>query len=225
MKAIARLLIALALLLPARLALAVEGPETIDLPPMAEPAHGLAVVYSGDGGWRDLDKAIGEWLQAQGWHVVGVDTLLTFWHERPPEVMARDLEGIVATADPTGDLPILIIAYSFGADVYPFAHSKLSPSLADRIRLVTLLAPGFYTGFHVSVAGWAGYDGGNHDTLPVLTKLPADRLLCIYGTEDVDGKACTALKDATVVAIKGGHHFDEDYPGLGKRILAAFEER
>src|SRR5262245_60453823 len=43
------------------------------------PLGVLAVIYSGDGGWRDLDRTVGEWLAAHGIHVVGVDALRYFW--------------------------------------------------------------------------------------------------------------------------------------------------
>lgn len=33
----------------------------------------MAVIYSGDGGWRDIDKEVGNALQQQGVPVVGVE--------------------------------------------------------------------------------------------------------------------------------------------------------
>ncbi len=38
----------------------------------------LAIVYSGDGGWRDIDKEVGSYLQDQGIPVVGVDSAALF---------------------------------------------------------------------------------------------------------------------------------------------------
>ena len=48
----------------------------------------MAVVYSGDGGWRDIDKDIAGRLQASGIPVVGVDSLRYFWSEKTPEQTA-----------------------------------------------------------------------------------------------------------------------------------------
>ena len=70
-------------------------PEKIDdlvsrLPLVELPAshpRGLAIILSGDGGWRDLDKTIGEQLSSEGISVVGWDCLRYFWrhksHSRP----------------------------------------------------------------------------------------------------------------------------------------------
>ena len=77
-----------------RLAALLEGPltaaaeETLaGLPlvalPVKEPGRLMAVIYSGDGGWRDIDKDIAGALQAQGIPVVGVDSLRYFWSEDP----------------------------------------------------------------------------------------------------------------------------------------------
>ena len=56
----------------------------------------MAVVYSGDGGWRDIDKEIAGRLQELGIPVVGVDSLRYFWSERTPERIAADLDLIMA---------------------------------------------------------------------------------------------------------------------------------
>ena len=55
-----------------------ENPEVLrDLPltelPSKQPGPLMAVIYSGDGGWRDLDKEIGEHLADEGVPVVGAD--------------------------------------------------------------------------------------------------------------------------------------------------------
>ena len=55
----------------------------IELP--AEPRGPLlAIVLSGDGGWRDLDKTIAETLQSDGVSVVGWDCLSYFWSRKSP---------------------------------------------------------------------------------------------------------------------------------------------
>ena len=48
----------------------------------------MAVIYSGDGGWRDIDKDIAGALQEKGIPVVGVDSLRYFWSEKTPDQVA-----------------------------------------------------------------------------------------------------------------------------------------
>jgi hypothetical protein len=121
------------------------GVKIEDLPLVLLPAdpHGktMAVIYSGDGGWRDLDKKIGEELQKARIPVVGVDTLRYFWHRQTPEMATAGLERIIGhfvTAWNTPD--VLLIGYSFGADIIPFMVNRVKPAVRDHIRLISLLS-------------------------------------------------------------------------------------
>jgi type IV secretory pathway VirJ component len=58
-----------------------------------------------------------------------------------------------------------------------------------------------------------------------MAKLPGDKVLCVYGIEEKDESGCT---DKTAVGEKlqlpGGHHFDENYPALAKRLIAVINK-
>ncbi|WP_185984124.1 virulence factor family protein [Aureimonas mangrovi] len=193
----------------------------VDLPPDGPPIA-VAVFFSGDGGWRDLDKISGEWLQAHGVHVIGVDSLRYFWSEKTPEAMAADIAQIVQGAAPPQGMPVALLGYSFGADTLPFAFAHLPGDLQDRVSLIGLLAPGTATGFEISVGGWLGFATGENEVVPAIEALPPAKVLCVYG-RDEDGTACTnpALSSVAILGLDGGHHFDGDYPALAARLLAA----
>lgn len=196
----------------------------VDLPARGGKAKYVAVFYSGDGGWRDIDKSIGEWLQTQGVHVIGVDSLRYFWSERKPEDIARDTTALLKKADPGGKLPIAVLGYSFGADTFPFAWKYLDPALQNRIRMVGLLGVSTATSFQISVQGWLGFEG-EQKTLPAILSIPQDRVVCVYG-EDEEDTACTAdaLKGADIMKISGGHHFDGNYEALAQTLLQKMQK-
>lgn len=196
----------------------------VDLPARGGKAKYVAVFYSGDGGWRDIDKSIGEWLQTQGVHVIGVDSLRYFWSERKPEDIARDTTALLKKADPGGKLPIAVLGYSFGADTFPFAWKYLDPALQNRIRMVGLLGVSTTTSFQISVQGWLGFEG-EQKTLPAILSIPQDRVVCVYG-EDEEDTACTAdaLKGADIIKISGGHHFDGNYEALAQTLLQKMQK-
>jgi len=196
------------------------GLPLVDLPALGPP-RAVALFFSGDGGWRDIDKTIGERLAQDGVHVVGVDALRYFWTDRSPTTVAADTAAILKQADPTGGLPVLVLGYSYGADVFPFAWPHLPASLRNRVSLIALLGPGRSTGFSISVKGWLGM-GGEHAVLPQIAGLPAHKVLCIYGSAEKE-PACTdpALSGVAKVRLEGGHHFDGDYAGIARRILDA----
>ena len=197
----------------------------VDLPANTTP-RALTILVSGDGGWRDLDKTIGEWLSKNGVHVVGLDALHYFWSKRTPEALAKDIAFLAEAADPEGTLPIMLIGYSFGADTIPFAYPLLPKTVQDRTHVIGLLAPGKSTSFQVTISGWLGIDDTGYDVPPAIAALPLDRVVCVYGEED-DESACAkpAAKSATIVKTTGGHHFDGEYAVLAQRFLSRLPAR
>ena len=125
--------------------------------PVDQPSKLMAILLSGDGGWRDLDKTIAEDLQQQGIPVVGFDTLRYFWSKKTPQQTADVVAALIQTfmtkwhAD-----KVALIGYSFGADVMPFAYNLLPPSLRDHVVLISLLGLSKSADFEISVRGWLG---------------------------------------------------------------------
>ncbi|MGA2562978.1 MAG: AcvB/VirJ family lysyl-phosphatidylglycerol hydrolase [Steroidobacteraceae bacterium] len=203
-----------------------------DLPlvevPASRPTHELfAILYSGDGGWRDLDRTLADVLASKGVNVVGVDVLRYFWRRRSPELGARDLARIMHHYQQLWQSQqVVLIGFSFGADVLPFLVSRLPAGVRANVRLLTLLSPERETAFEVEPSGWLGMRSSGPATLPVepeLKKMPQLRVQCIFGADEAAGSLCTAPLMATheVVRKAGGHHFDENYGALADAIIAA----
>lgn len=188
----------------------------------------MAVIYSGDGGWRDLDSQVGANLQAAGIPVVGVDSLRYFWSKKTPEQTAADLATIIHTYEKRWKVKhVMLIGYSFGADVLPAAYNGLPDKLKARVAQVSLLALSHEADYEVSVSGWLGSSGdGGTDPLTDVAKIDPALVQCMYGTEE-DDDACKTLVGGPVetIGIKGGHHFDGDYPALAKRIIDGLAKR
>lgn len=209
-----------------------RGPAVADLPLVLLPTAGrspvMAIIYSGDGGWRDLDKQIGENLQAMGIPVVGFDTLEYFWEKKSPDAVAAGLANIIDHfAALWGADKVLLVGYSFGADILPFAVNLLPDAERARLRQITLLAPGMKADFEIHVSGWIGASPGADapDLVPELRRIDPGLLQCVYGAEEKAESACAALDGAEVIETSGGHHFDEDYPALTRRIVDGLVRR
>ena len=183
-------------------------------------ADEMAVIFSGDGGWRDLDKTIGEDLQSKGVPTVGIDSLRYFWSEKTPAEVAADLTKVIDEYRARWGVSRVILAgYSFGADILPATYLALDPAHQAAVTQLSLLGLAREAAFQISVADWLGLDAGSRPTLGDLDRIDPAKLQCFYGTKESD-TACPDLgPGADIVRTEGGHHFDGDYAALADRIL------
>lgn len=200
-----------------------------DLPltplPSAKEGDTLAIILSGDGGWRDLDKTIGDSLAADDISVVGLDSLRYFWEEKKPAQIAEDLTRIINAYGALWHRPrILLIGYSFGADVLPFTYNLLAPDVQKKIGLISLLGTTASADFRFHIEDWVGGDTEeNNPTKPEFAKIDKKLLQCIYGADD-DEQICTdPVFDGTRRdKLEGDHHYDGNYEELAVLIKKAW---
>lgn len=190
----------------------------------------LAIVYSGDGGWRDIDKEVGSYLQDQGIPVVGVDSLHYFWSERDPQQTADDLGRMIEYYTKRFKVKhVVLIGYSFGADVLPASYNRLKQADKDKIVQISLLSLSRKVDYVISVMGWLGASsaGKGGDPTNDLKSINPKMVQCIYGKDDDEDVACPVLNGsgAEVIAMDGGHHFDDDYEALANHIINGLKSR
>ncbi len=208
--------------------------QTVDNLPLVElPARSgssgpfLAIVLSGDGGWANIDKDIGEALVDQGIPTVGWNSLKYFWQKKTPDIMARDLDSVITHyRELWQKQQVLLIGFSLGADVLPFMVNRLSPENRQWIAGMVLLSPSKSADFQFQVTDWVDNSTGENDTplAPEMDRLLALPVLCVYGVEDDDG-LCPDLQGrpvSQVVRLPGDHHFDGDYETVTQLILQRF---
>ena len=209
--------------------------------PPAGKGDVMAIIYSGDGGWADLDRRLGIAFVDRGVPVLGVNTFKYYWHERSVDESARELDALMTRYRAAwGKQRIWLVGYSFGADVLPTIVNKLSPQNRARITQMVLLSPSRDVTFEIELEGYMIKQGWlkqqlktvlehlnpiqHYDALPPLRALNAQlQVVCYYGIDDSDDSACTdprLPKWITVHPKKGDHHFDGGYQPLALQMLA-----
>ncbi len=208
-------------------AMSLENLPLVEVP-ARQAGELLAVIYSGDGGWRDLDKTIAEILARHGVPVVGVDSLRYFWRAKTPDQVARDLAAILGVyRERWSTSKAVLIGYSFGAGILPFAVNRLPASERGAVVQLSLLGLEPKAAFEFHVSGWlGGHAGDGLDVLPELARIDPALIQCVYGEQE-ENTLCraAALARAERIRTSGGHHFDGDYEGLALKILAGAERR
>ena len=155
--------------------------------------------------------------------MVGLDSLRYFWSARTPDGLAADLDRMIRYyAAHLNKKRVLLIGYSQGADVLPFAVNRLSKATRERVALAALMGMSEHALFEFHVSSWVSNDTSGPATMPEVNRISGVPVLCIYG-EDESDSLCPKLDPKTVriVKRKGGHHFDGDYAGLARDILAS----
>jgi type IV secretory pathway VirJ component len=203
-----------------------------DLPLIEVPATGghsdiMGVIITGDGGWGVTDRGIAQNLAATGISVVGLNSLHYFWNRKTPEQTAADLNRILQHYSALWNRnKVMVIGYSFGADVLPFALNRISRESQEKIKAVAFLGLSSTADFQFHLTDWFGSSKRPTAQMvrPELEKLRGRKMLCFYGTDD-DDALCGQLDQGLVKAIpiQGGHRFGRGYKPIVDAILKEIE--
>ncbi len=200
----------------------------------------LGILYSGDGGWADLDKQLGDAFAAHGIPVLGVNTFKYFWRNRSPRTAAAELDALISKSLHTWHKRrVWLVGYSFGANVLPMLVERLSPANRSRIAQVVLLAPERDVSFEIQFEGYMVAQGRfkafvktliekvnkvrHHDAVPPLAAI-GNRLavVCYYGTGEAGYSLCTDPRLPAGVKVhekEGDHHFAGGYAPLAVQMV------
>jgi type IV secretory pathway VirJ component len=189
--------------------------------PATQHVDTFAIVISGDGGWAGLDQQVAAALSEAGIPVAGMDSLRYFWSKRTPEGLAADLHRIIRYySEHWQRAKVILIGYSQGADVMPFALSRLPKSSHAAVKATVLLALSTTAAFEFHLSNWVTQDDDALPVEPEIAKLKNERVLCLYGEDEKDSLCPSImLPQFKAVKLRGGHHFDGDYKLLAKLIL------
>ena len=187
----------------------------------------LIILLSGDGGWAGMDQEISAFLSTNGVPVIGLNSLRYFWKARSPEEVTGDVARMVEHYLRELSLSrVVLVGYSFGAEVLPFIVNRLPTELRPKIDGVILISPSDSAYFEIHVTEWLPWLAPKGKPLaPELARLDAKQLFCIHGTEEHDSP-CLGLAQAgaRAQAISGGHHMGGQYQEVAKRVLGFVQQ-
>jgi len=183
----------------------------------------MAVIITGDGGWAEIDKNIAKILAEKGIPTVALDSLSYFWKARTAEETTQDVETIISQyLEKWNKKKVILVGYSFGADVLPFITNKLGEETKKQLALVALLGMGKTAAFEFRLSSWmnADTDSSRLLILPEIEKMKWANSICIYGLDD-EAANCLPTADlgVKVISMTGDHHFDEKYDELVNHII------
>ena len=200
----------------------------------------LTIIYSGDGGWADLDKQLGGAFAARGLPVLGVNSFKYYWRMRTADESAAQLDALMTKyLAQWHKQRVWLVGFSFGADVLPTVIDKLSPENRARITQLVLLSPSRDLTFEVQFEGYMESQGRfkafvkrqlekfnkvpHYATVPPVTALQQQfPVVCYYGVNDAAESLCTDPGLPAWIQVEpeqGDHHFSGGYAPLAARLV------
>jgi type IV secretory pathway VirJ component len=164
-------------------------------------------------------------LAAHGIPVVALNSLKYFWKKRTPEETSQDLKRILNYYSTVWrKKKVILIGYSFGADVLPFMINRLPEEFRSRVVLVVLMGPSHTAEFKFHLTDWLG-GSSDKNALPVkpeVEKLKGTKILCFYGEGEKD-TICPELdtNSTKAVPLKGGHRVGGNFEPIVQEVLHA----
>jgi len=182
---------------------------------------GLIFYVTGDGGWNSFSKDLCSSLARKGFDVVALDAKKYFWNERNPDTFSSDMTAVVAHYQNKWEVTDwILVGYSFGADVAPFALSRLNRTRLRLPKACLLLHPSTSTDFEVKVLDMLSMASAErkYDVVAEIQKSPCPTL-CIM-PQDEPTPSYTNGSWIKIKRLPGNHRFDNDFEALTTSILS-----
>lgn len=187
----------------------------------------VGIFMTGDGGWAPFDTNVSADMSRAGVPTVGFDTGEYFSSIRTPEEAAGALgQTISAAMERYHAQHVILVGYSFGADIEPFLINRLPEHLRRCIDRIALMSPSDTAPFQVTLLERAGLEApGARAVIPELAEMAArgHRIVCLHGENDHDAICEKAnIPDMRSVQMRGGHGLHGDHQAVAEAILRAW---
>lgn len=183
----------------------------------------MVLMISGDGGWTDFDQKVSSEFAKNGIPVIGLNALKYFWQQKSPVQTAQDVDRLINQyASYWKKEKVILLGYSFGADVIPFIFNRLNNDTRKKIAAVSLLSPSYDTDFEIHISDMLNIGSGDKElNVPEeIIKIKDTHLVCFFG-EDEEETPANILKSKTnsVIMLPGGHHYDNNFAEIFKHTI------
>ena len=188
----------------------------------------VAIELTGDGGWSRIDRHLAAQLAAAGVELTSLNSLRYFWRRRTARELGAAVAALIAserTRHPRA--PVVLLGYSMGADLVPFAFNRLPDAARAPVRLVVALNPAAdaVLEFHLS-QWWDEVVGPTYPTAPEFRRAARSvAVVSVCGRDDPDaaceGGPAGASGAPQSVSVAGDHGFRGHFRELDGALEAA----
>ncbi|MBS1921570.1 MAG: virulence factor family protein [Bacteroidetes bacterium] len=191
-------------------------------------AYNPYVLYiSGDGGFNRFSTDLCTDMNKAGYGVTAINAKSYFWDKKTPEETATAIQSYLARVFKNRlNQQLVLVGYSFGADVMSFIVNRLPASMQIKLVSVILLAPSTSTDFEIH---WSDIFGGHikrsMDVVEEINKMNVARTVIILGEDDMEYFPVNKvrLKNFVSEILPGSHHFSGDTDKVAGTMMKYFK--
>ncbi len=172
----------------------------------------LIFYISGDAGFNTFSKSFGGNLHTFGYDIFALDTKAYFWNQKSPQETSEDIENYIQKQlKDRKNQDVILIGYSFGADVTPFVYNRFSEDLKSKIQKVFIIGPSKSNDFKIHLDEYFGQDiKGSLRVIPEINemgKVPLLVILSDFEFANFPYKDITLGNNYQMKHLAGDHHY------------------
>jgi len=171
------------------------------------PGKPLVIYISGDGGFNSFSNNFIKQWNTNGYPVVALNAKSYFWKTKQPEAAAQDVTALITQYLSLWKCnEVILLGYSFGADVMPFIQMRLPAEVAGKVKHTVLFSPSANTDFTVHLIY-----GNNGSSVPAEINKITKPVLVVFGDEETNlPDKQINNKQVNIIKVPGDHHYDNN---------------
>ena len=147
-----------------------------------------------------------------------------FWSEKSPEVFTRDFELLANYyMKAWGKSGLIILGYSFGADVASFLPNRLSPDLRQKLKKIALISPSASTDFVIRLSDLVSETENMNRKYKISPEIEQTGIpvVCTFGKEELKvlRYSLAAKTNLTIISLPGDHRYQYNFSLLINTLL------
>jgi type IV secretory pathway VirJ component len=191
-------------------------------PSKADPSKPMIFYITGDGGWNAFSRELTASLVEKGYPVLSLDASKYFWKQKTAAQASIDAGSVINKyAKQWGRKKIIMLGYSFGADVIPFIYLGCSSRLASQVQGICLLSPSEHTDFEVHLLQMLGGGSKNGESvIGAINSISTEPILLVFGDDEKEFPILQlSIKNYKTIYLQGGHHYEHAIESLSRIIV------
>lgn len=191
----------------------------------SEGSMPLILYISGDGGFNNFSAGLCNNLHQAGFEVIALNAKAYFSDQKTPEQTTLDLTPVlIKQFGHRKNQQLIMIGYSFGADVMPFIVNRLPDVISSKLLITLLMSPSTTTDFETHWQDMLGISRKrDRDIVAEINRMQSRRLVTFLGSDETDFPVeAIKLKNYKNEWLTGGHHYDGDIAALIERMMKYF---